>query len=265
MRRYVISALAAAASIGFVSSAIAADLPAKAPIVKAPVAVPFSWTGFYIGGNVGYGWGNGDTSFTPLPTAAAFVNLAPTTLSPNPKGVFGGLQAGYNLQMGEWVWGLETDFQWSGMTGSVTQTPIIQNNGTAFGGAGFLQASEKITWFGTLRARAGITPADRVLLYVTGGLAYGNVEYAAQTDFRPVGTIQYPASFSKTKAGWTLGGGFEWAVANNWSVKAEYLYINLGNESTTANPVPANPPFQVAYSWKTTENIVRFGLNYLFK
>ena len=68
-------------------------------------------------------------------------------------------------------------------------TPIIQNNGTPFPGAGFLAASQRIDWFGTVRARAGFTPVDRLLLYVTGGLAYGNVSYSAQTDFRPGGTI----------------------------------------------------------------------------
>jgi outer membrane immunogenic protein len=75
-------------------AAMAADMPVKAPIVKAPAVMPFNWTGFYVGGNVGYGWGNGDTSFTPLPTATTFINLAPTTLSPDPSGVVGGVQRG---------------------------------------------------------------------------------------------------------------------------------------------------------------------------
>ncbi|HEY7998318.1 MAG TPA: outer membrane protein [Pseudolabrys sp.] len=262
MKRMLVVA-AAITAFGFVSAAGAADMPVKA--VRAPIIAPaYNWTGFYVGGNVGYGWGNGDTSFGPLPTAAAFVNLAPQTLSPNPKGVLGGLQAGYNWQTGQWVWGVETDFQWSGMTGSVTQTPIIQNNGTPFPGAGFVQAGEKMRWFGTLRARAGFTPMDRVLLYATGGLAYGNVHYTSTTDFRPVGTTQYIGDITKTKAGWTIGAGAECAFAQMWTAKFEYLYYDLGKENVTVNATPLLPPFQVAYSWKTTGNIVRLGVNYKF-
>jgi outer membrane immunogenic protein len=261
MRKILLAGLALTALCS--APAFAADIPAKAPVYKAPVVIPFSWTGWYVGANIGYGWGNGDTFFDPLPSAAAFINLAPTTLGPDPKGVLGGGQLGFNWQTGQWVWGFETDFQGSGIKGSVTQTPIIQNNGTPFPGAGFLQASEKIDWFGTLRLRAGIA-ADRLLLYVTGGLIYGHVNYAAETDFRPVGTVHYPASFSKTKAGWTGGGGLEWAFAPNWSAKAEYLYYDLGDETFTANPSLPLPPFQVRYTWQTTGHIARVGVNYRF-
>ena len=102
------------------------------------------------------------------------------------------------------------------------------------------------------------------MLYVTGGLAYGDVNYAAQTDFRPVGTTLYAADFNNTKVGWTVGAGAEWAFAQNWSAKVEYLYVDLGNASATVNAIPLLPPFQVAYTWKTQENIVRVGVNYKF-
>jgi outer membrane immunogenic protein len=244
--------------------ALAADLPMR---TKAPAMVPipiYSWTGFYVGGNVGYGWGNADTFVNPLPTAAIFVNLLPQTLSPDPKGVIGGVQAGYNWQAGKFVVGVEADIQGSDVNGNVSVNPIIQNNNTPFPGAGFLASHQRLDWFGTARLRAGFTPVDRLLLYVTGGVAYGDVDYSAQTDFRPVGTEQYPAAFSRTKVGWTAGGGAEWAFAQNWSAKVEYLYMDLGSESTIANPVPPLPPFQVGYSWKTQEQIVRVGVNYKF-
>jgi outer membrane immunogenic protein len=256
---------AAVSAIAGIGAASAADLAAR-PYTKAPPAVidVYNWTGFYVGGNIGYGWGQADNSFTPLPSAATFVNLLPQTLNSKPQGVIGGGQVGYNWQSSKFVLGLEADIQGADITGDVTVNPIIQANGTPFAGAGFLESHERISWFGTVRGRAGFTPVDRLLLYVTGGFAYGNVDYFAQTDFRPVGTVQYPASFSRTKTGWTAGGGGEWAFANNWSVKAEYLFIDLGNESAVANPVPANPPFQVSYSWKTQEHIARVGLNYKF-
>jgi outer membrane immunogenic protein len=241
---------------------LAADMAVKAPI--APPVVIYSWTGFYVGANVGYAWGNADTFFNPLPTAAIFVNLAPQTLSVDPRGVLGGVQAGYNWQSGGFVVGVEADIQGADIKGDAFRNPIIQNNGTPFPGAGFLSAHQRINWFGTVRARAGFTATDRLLLYVTGGLAYGDVDFAAQTDFRPVGTEQYPAAFTKTKVGWTVGAGAEWAFAQNWSAKVEYLYMDLGNESTIAIPIPALPPFQLGYGWKTQEQIARVGVNYKF-
>jgi outer membrane immunogenic protein len=149
------------------------------------------------------------------------------------------------------------------MSGTSTRTPIIRNNGSAFTGGGLLTTHQDTKWFGTLRPRAGIA-LDRVLLYGTGGLAYGHVNYSANTDFRPGGPVQYPASVSKTKRGWTLGGGVEAGINKHWSWKAEYLYYDLGNVSVTANPTPANPPFQVAYQWQTRAHTFNTGINFRF-
>src|SRR5262249_30479031 len=143
--------------------------------VQTPPPPAFSWTGFYIGLHVGYGWGDGDTTFQPLPSAASFINLAPTTLTPKPSGVLGGAQLGYNYQMGPVVFGFETDFSGTGMHERVTTSPIIQNDGTAFPGAGFLTARQEINWFGTVRGRIGFTPFQRLLIYGTGGFAYGSI------------------------------------------------------------------------------------------
>jgi outer membrane immunogenic protein len=89
-----------------------------------------------------------------------------------------------------------------------------------------------------------------------------------ETDFRlgmPTSVFfQYPASFSKTKTGWTAGGGVEVGISKRWSWKAEYLYYDLGRESFTANPVPANPPFQVAYRWETRAHTFTTGINFRF-
>lgn len=241
---------------------------AKPDTPLPPPAAAYHWTGGYVGGHAGWGRARANTSFTPLPNAIQFVDLTPTTLRPDPSGFNGGAQAGYNWQSGHFVVGAETDISWSRMSGTATLTPIIKNNGTAFPGAGFLTAHQDTKWFGTLRPRAGIA-FDRILIYGTGGLAFGHVNYSANADFRP-GTptailfFQYPASFSKTKTGWTAGGGVEVGINRHWSWKAEYLYYDLRKESITANPVPVNPPFQVAYSWETKAHTFNTGINFRF-
>lgn len=220
----------------------------------------FNWTGPYAGIHIGYGLGNGDTSFSAL--NANFGDLAPSKLSPNPNGVVGGLQAGYNYQTGCFVFGIEADFSGSGMSGNKTASPVINNAGDALPGTS-LTASEGVNWFGTLRPRVGYTVIPSVLVYGTGGLAYGNVSYSASTDYRPILGSVYPVSFSSTKVGWAAGGGVEYAVSKCWTVKAEYLYVDLGDQSATANGVPGTG-FQVGYKWQTTANILDIGLNYKF-
>ena len=242
-----------------------AALSAK-PVAEPTIPPPPTnkWTGFYGGGHVGYGWGRADTTFTPLPTATQFADMAPTTLRPDPKGIIAGGQVGYNKQFTPIVLSAEFTISWSNMKGTATVTPIIRNNGVAFPGAGFLTTHQDTRWFGTLSPRLGILPtaSHRLLLYGTAGFAFGKVNYSANSDFRPAGTIQYPAAFSKTKKGWTAGGGAEIAVAPHVSLNLEYLYYNLGNEAVTANPSPANPPFQVAYTWQTKAKIFRVGVNF---
>ena len=230
------------------------------PKAPAPTST-YSWKGGYIGGHIGYGWGRANTSFTPLPTAAQFINLAPTTLRPDPSGFNGGAQGGYNWQSGSFVGGFEADISWSRMSGTAVMTPFTQNTGASFNGT--LTAHQDTKWFGTLRPRVG-GAFGKVFVYGTGGLAYGHVNYSANADFRPQGTIQYPAAISKTKAGWTAGGGVEVGINQHWSWKAEYLYYDLRKESFTANPVPANPPFQVAYTWETKAHTFNSGINYRF-
>ncbi len=229
-----------------------------------------TWSGGYVGGHIGYGSGDADTSFTALPSATAFIDLRPTTLSPDLRGMTGRAQGGYNWQSGKFVFGCEASISWSNLDGTARVSPIIMNNGSAFASNGFLLARQDLKWFGTLRPRAGVAVAeDRVLVYGTGGLAYGNVNYTANADFRPsagspILFFQYPVSFSKTKTGWTAGGGAEVRLNQHWSLKFEYLYLDLGNESIIANPLPANPPFQVAYRWETRAHTFNAGINFRF-
>jgi outer membrane immunogenic protein len=245
------------------ASALAADLApraySKAPMMAAPVS---TWQGFYVGGNVGYGWGNGKTDVAFLPSQAAF-GAANTTLNSNPQGVIGGAQIGYNWQTGIFVAGFEADIQGSGIKGNASKVTLLFP-GLAPEPNSLHTTNEKLSWFGTARGRVGITVAPALLLYATGGFAYGQVETSANTQFND-GADNFAASVSKTRVGWTAGAGGEWMFAPGWSAKFEYLYIDLGKSSAVASDTPVpDPPFQVGYRWRTQENIVRAGVNYHF-
>ena len=236
-------------------------------VAPAPPECDYTWTGFYFGGNAGYGWGNGDTHFHPLPDAATFFDLAPQSLSPDPSGFIGGGQIGYNWQWNKWlVLGAETDFQGSDMEGHDTRFNFPDIFGVGNGPDTFLFAHERMQWFGTARGRIGFAPLCRLMIYATGGLAYANTDYSANTNFD--NGITYPVSFTRTTLGWTVGGGLEYAISHHWSVKAEYLYYDLGDEGKTQNQlffgVPQGPPFFVHYNFENTGNIVRGGLNFKF-
>jgi outer membrane immunogenic protein len=254
MKRILGGMVVAAALSG---SAFAADLPPrgynKAPAVAAPVT---NWSGLYVGGNVGYGWGNADTAFSFLS-----LGVDNTALDTKSKGVIGGAQIGYNWQIGAIVAGLEADIQGSGIEGSAERSPLFDTDAGAFVPGSFLSTEQKLSWFGTVRGRLGATVTPDLLLYATGGLAYGHVDASANTFFRS--DFQYPASVSKTKAGWTAGAGAEWMFARNWSAKVEYLYLDLGNVSAIGRSA-LTPDAVATYTWNTRENIVRAGVNYHF-
>lgn len=246
----------------------ATTAPAPAP---APSSSGFTWTGVYVGVTFGHASANADTFVNPLPTAAQFFNLLPQTLSQDPSGLLGGGQIAYNWQRGHFVVGPEADISAAGIDGTKTVSPIIQNNGVPLPGVGNnITIHQRTDALSTVRARVGFTLGSRVLAYGTGGLAIGHVGYTANTDFRPAGTEQYIAAFSKTKTGWTGGGGLEFAVGKGFTMRAEYLHYNLGSQSFTANPsIPFPPPpfpqFQVAYTWNdATANVVRFGFGFKF-
>jgi outer membrane immunogenic protein len=242
---------------------LAADLGAGAPAAytKAPAYEPVSnWTGLYIGGNVGYGWGNGNTDVTNLPSQA-ISDILNATLHDDPKGVIGGGQIGYNWQIGSIVTGLEADIQGSGIHGSSSAPLINFRNGNPFNGFAF-NSDQKLSWFGTVRGRLGVTVTPSLLLYGTGGLAYGQVQLSGVTTLAAPQTTFFPASLNTTKAGWTAGGGAEWMFTRGWSAKVEYLHIDLGNVSATS----ALDAFGDGTNYRTHAqyDTVRFGVNYHF-
>jgi outer membrane immunogenic protein len=261
MRRFRFAALAAVAVFGLASVASAADLPTKAPVYKAPAAVAaYNWTGWYGGVNAGYGWGtsnnaSNDACFQPagLTMCSAYVaggGFPPVQM--NPKGFIGGGQVGYNWQVANFVWGLETDFQGSGIKASASQTTMPPGLIT-----GTTTLEHKLLWFGTVRGRLGI-PVNNWLFYGTGGLMYGEVSSSSIFSAAPAtGT----GSNSTTRAGWTLGAGIEVGIGQSWTAKLEYLYFDLGRDSVTAI-APAGQTLTV--SQRMAGQILRAGLNYRF-
>ena len=228
-RKFLLASVGALALTG--SAAFAADYPTHAP---PPVYLPpiFTWTGIYVGGQIGYGWGSGNLNYT---FADPFDNAFGTTgLGGSPSGVIGGAHVGYNYQVNQFVFGLE---------GTVDGTSVSNTDQAvfpiAFGGS-TLSAHTSSDIPGSIRGRAGIA-WERALIYATGGVAFGgfNTKYSLLGNANGFigesapGAADGPLffgsnSFSNTRGGWTVGGGIDYAVTNNWSLFAEYRYTNFG-------------------------------------
>jgi outer membrane immunogenic protein len=246
--------------------AFAADMPLKAP--PAPVAPAPLWTGFYLGLNAGYSWGNSSTTYTG--TGTGFV---PFTTSQSMDGVLGGGQLGYNWQFNNnWVLGVEADIQGTGQDGTASFPAVTTTNPhaillTTVTSTGSLKQS--LPWFGTVRARLGVNPTPTSLLYVTGGLAFGEVDSTASfstTATSPVSTTTVAATSSDnvTRTGWTIGAGIEGVISGAWTAKLEYLYMDFGTFNTAFVGTPAGAYTTLGASSHVTDNIVRVGLDYHF-
>ncbi len=249
----------------------AADMPVKA---KAPIIDVWTWNGVYVGVNVGYSWGRSETDalFTNYATGA-FLAASSNTFDLN--GWIGGGQIGVNWQNGVWVGGLEADIQASGQKGSTAfACPVPAIGGpcnliTGGPGAGIAPTAsfnQRLSWFGTLRGRLGVTPTPETFAYLTGGLAYGEIETdGVISGFTLVG-VATAASFNYDvfKAGWTVGAGIEGRLGGNWTGKIEYLYMDLGSVSGFGVLTTSNPPLRVDFNSRITDNILRVGINYKF-
>ena len=222
MRRVLFSTISLLALTAMTGSGFAADIPRAAPYRERAVLVPiYNWTGPYLGINGGYAWGNSEWS--------AFGGRDFDTSGP-----LIGLTAGYNWQLSgsPWVFGLEGDINWANIKGTNTICAGCET---------------KNTWLGTVRGRLGYA-VDRFMPYITGGLAFGEIE-ANRPGFSGV---------SNTEVGWTIGAGLEAAIAPNWTAKIEYLYVDLGSTSCSGGGcgLPTNVDFSA--------NILRAGLNFRF-
>jgi outer membrane immunogenic protein len=233
-------------------AASAADLSRPGPVYKAaaPAEAIFNWTGFYIGAHVGYGWGSKDWDQTF--TSGAFL-LDRSVSSNKPEGFLGGGQIGVNWQTGQWVLGLEADGSWT----DANDCGVGHFRFPAYNGC------DQVNWYATATARVGVA-MDRALFYVKGGAAFAGEEHNL-TFTNPAGvrtvTTDTP---SDTRFGWTAGAGIEYAVAPNWSVKAEYNFMDFGTQNYTFN-YAANPAGLVE-RWDISQqvHIAKVGINYRF-
>jgi outer membrane immunogenic protein len=238
------------------ATALAADLPSSPPPV--PYVPGFTWTGLYLGANVGFG---GDRFVYPFTAAAVGGGAAfAGSVSITSSGVIGGGQVGYNWEFpNNFLLGVETDFDGAAIRGKVTAN-VGGTIGGPFGAGA--EVGSTINYIGTVRARLGYA-WDRFLVYGTGGFAYGQVNSSASVGVGAGGGGgAIFASQNSGRVGWGAGGGFEYAITKNLIVKTEYLYVNLG--TPTAFNQTLLGVVGVNVGEKTTVNIIRAGLNYKF-
>jgi outer membrane immunogenic protein len=246
------------------TSTLAADLAARSyskapPALLAPTSA-YNWSGFYAGLNAGavFSQSSFDLTASPFFAAAAPFLSADGTTRFNRTGFTGGAQAGYNWQSGAFVYGVEADINYTDVksSGSVTRAslPFLAAGST-------ISESSRSSWLITLRPRVGVTSGN-ALFYLTGGLAIADYSFS-QGAVIPNCLCGVTGTVSKAKVGWTVGGGIEYAVTPAWSVKGEYLYVDLGSESFADNLGAAGFPLaSFTHDVRLTENIVRFGANY---
>ena len=271
----VVPVLACAALLLPATIAQSADLPVRrAPSAPLPTPPAFTWTGAYVGLNVGYAFSDSkDSTFIGSPgyLGLAGAGAVPSRYSFDQNGFFAGGQLGYNYQIGSIVVGIEADLQYTAIKDSQTAT------GSAIPGLVAGRSTLELSYLGTVRGRLGFTPADRLLVYLTGGLAYGEIELngsltagALPGGLAPASGAVWSGNRSQTRVGYALGAGTEYAFTNNLTAKLEGLYYDLGDIQTTQPGV--NAPGQIAQSvgifavQKAELNgfVVRTGLNYKF-
>jgi opacity protein-like surface antigen len=217
-------------NLGLLQAASAADMPVKAPIHKAPIAVPaYDWSGWYVGAHIGGAWSNSTITNS---------NLGTTSWNLGGTGFISGLQTGYNFQAGNFLYGIEGDFDWRKFAGPSSPIPTA---------LGLVQASANNSWIATAAARFGIT-SDRLLVY--GKIGGGWARSGAALNVVNGGTIW---AGSHTDGGWLVGTGIEYAFASNWTGKLEYDYIGLGNSNVSAPP---------AVTVSHAIQMLKVGLNY---
>jgi len=254
--RYLGSVALAALIIG---PAMAADLPVKAPAYKAPPAAVavYDWTGFYIGIHGGGAWSRGDGIVDPLPSPIDF-NMSREVFNLRGDRALAGVHAGYNWQpVPNALFGVEADWSWTNVRASETR-PARDPAGVPFP-VETITMSRNLDWLASFRARLGLT-FNSFLIYGTGGLALGSVAYAGS---HVSGNFIWPANLRQTEVGFVVGGGGEWGLTSNLTLRGEYLYYRLNGESVTVDSIPTSPPFQLRYTWQPHDtHVARAALTY---
>ena len=257
------SLLASIALVAFVSgSAMAADLPVKSP--RMMVAEGFSWSRCYVGAHAGFGWGRNRNDFGSAiaggPTEAEGFPAEFGPFNHDTSGGVAGGQIGCNYQFSNnWVVGIEGEVSWSGIKGSFTAPEDFADPGA------FSRFESRNRWDSDVALRLGYA-WNRSLLYAKAGVVFGNFSYTEWHDDFPSthacpngGTCS--VSFSKTVPGLLLGAGWEYALLNNWSIKAEYNYLNFASHNI---PYPSLGAALPNFGVHDTKHVIKIGVNYLF-
>ena len=255
------------AAIATSTAVLAADLPSKRVAPVAPVAPVFTWTGFYAGVNAGVNWSSRNINSTWYDanggtSAATLASWTPLPYANQRTGFIGGIQVGYNYQINQFVIGAEADFMGLAANKTSSSAPLDVLDVDPYVTVSTTKVQQQ--WLGTVRARAGFA-VDRFLVFATGGLAYGSTKVSTiSNDYDGVGAVirSYTGQKMNTDVGYAVGAGVEYALTNNWLLRAEYLYYNLGKAGATATQV-ADPTYTKV---KTTidGNIVRAAISYKF-
>jgi outer membrane immunogenic protein len=234
------------------TSPTVAPAPAPAP-KKAQVAAEFRWSGVYIGASGGYGDGKGDTTFIP-----STGSLTPNTTEPDMQGFVYGFYGGVNYQAGIFVGGVEGDVMFAHMDGAQHISTFTYNNLT-FNGS--LEAEQELNWYSTVRGRAGVG-AGGFHVYGTAGVAIGGVDH--HSNVTPLGAAQFPVDQKGTMYGWTFGGGVEGKVNRLVTWRVQYLHMDFGDTTKTADPVPSGSSLTVDHKWIATTNTFTAGIGFRF-
>jgi outer membrane immunogenic protein len=256
MRRLAIALVVG--STGLCGIASAADLPRA--VLKAPARVVppvANWTGWYAGVNLGYGWGGEAVTQTGDPAGvqpAINSGAIPASIAGHPAGIIGGGQIGFNAQRDRVVFGIEADWQGADISTSQSVSPGLAPLLTT-------NATQTVDFLGTIRGRIGYLPVDPLLVYITGGLAYGDVQLSGGVTSVGCVVVCASASTSSLQAGWALGAGAEWVFAPKWTAKVEYLHYDLGSVSQT---MPVGAGFSLTQNVNVSGDIVRAGVNHTF-
>jgi outer membrane immunogenic protein len=237
-----------------IQGAFGADMPVKAP-APAPVVAVFSWTGFYIGGHVGWGWG--DTDSTVLEATNTFFPQG--TVNPSSfDGLLGGGQIGFNYQTGQFVFGVEAEGTWGSLAGDSVHTAVLLANREA-------RTHIDGQWMVTLAGRFGVAVGTS-LFYVKGGAAWADLGATTNSINTLNGAIGQTVSGSETRSGWIIGGGLEHSFGGNWSAKIEYNFLDFGTSTVTRSGTNflTGLPVSVQRDADTQIQVVKFGINYRF-
>jgi len=251
--RIMTAVSAATLSLAAVSLANAADLAVKAPPMVAAAPV-YNWSGFYLGGHVGWGWMDNDSTVV---TGSASFPVGFAFTSQSDSGFLGGGQIGVNWQFGQWVLGLEGDLSGTDIKACARSlSPLVAGT--------FSDACLSVNWTATVAPRLGIA-INNWLLYGKFGFAWGDFS-SRSTTTNAAGTVTAITTGGETRTGWVGGVGLEYGFSNNWSLKLEYNFIDFGTDTVTRNSLaPATGVVTPLLRTNDTQvQEVKIGLNYRF-